>query len=175
MDPKKINHHEHTHLRCIIDHNSNYPTAEVIIVTKREPFETVVGVSRDLPRHALLGKDFPAFYDLLANVKAAPKHSLVVTRAQVNQELEQAKRERKEEKSCGVLPTKLEVVKRETPEITQQFGNMDIDSLIEAPTKAKVNKSRSDKRKERKLCSTMKTELKTEEADEMDPETKRKL
>lgn len=98
-----------------------------------------------------------------------------MTRAQVNQELEQAKRERKEEKSCGVLPTKLEVVKRETPEITQQFGNMDIDSLIEAPTKAKVNKSRSDKRKERKLCSTMKTELKTEEADEMDPETKRKL
>lgn len=53
VDPKKINHHEHTHLRCIIDHNSDYPTAEVIIVTKREPFETVVGVSRDLPRHAL--------------------------------------------------------------------------------------------------------------------------
>ena len=84
VDPKKINHRERTHLRCIHDHNSDYPTAKVVIEINGEPFEAVVGVSRNLPRHALPGKDFPAFYDLLENVKPAPKHSLVVTRAQVN-------------------------------------------------------------------------------------------
>lgn len=80
-----------------------------------------------------------------------------------------------EEKSCGVQQTKLEFGKKETPEIAQEFGNMDVDSLIEVPTKGNVNKSRSDKRKERKLYSTMNTELKTEETAEMDPETIRKL
>ena len=175
VDPKKINHREHTHLRCIHDHNSDYPTAEVVIEINGEPFKAVVRVSRDLPRHALLGKDFPAFYDLLENVKPAPKHSLVVTRAQVNRELEQERRERKEEKSYRLQPIKLEVGKKETPEITQEFGNMDVDSLIEVPTKAKVNKSQSDKRKERKLYSSMNTELKTEQIDEMDTETIRTL
>lgn len=66
----------------------------------------------------------------------------------MNRGLEQGKRERKKEKSCRVQPTKLEVGKRETPEITQEFENMDVDSRIEVPTKAKVNKSRSDKTKE---------------------------
>ena len=131
VDPKKINHRECTHLRCIHDHNSDYPTAEVVIEINGKPFEAVVEVSRDLPRRALLGKDFPAFYDLLENVKPGPKHGLVVTRAQVNRELEQEKGERKEEKSCRVQPTKLEVGKKETPEITQEFGNMDVDSLID--------------------------------------------
>ena len=101
VDPKKVNHHERTHLRCIDDHNSDYPTAE---------------------------------------------------------ELEQGEIERKEEKSCGVQQTKLEVGKKETSEIAQEFGNMDVDSLIEVPTKAKVNKSLSDERKGRKLYSTMNTE-----------------
>lgn len=118
VDPKKVNHCERMHLRCIDEHNSDYPTAE---------------------------------------------------------ELEQGKIERKEEKSCGVQQTKLEYAKKETPEIAQEFGNMDVDSLIEVPTKAKVSNSRSDKRKERKSYSTLNTELKTEETAEMDPETIRKL
>ena len=50
VDPRKINHCERTHLHCIHDHNSDYPTAEVIVEIKGEPFETVVGVSRDLLR-----------------------------------------------------------------------------------------------------------------------------
>lgn len=101
-DPKKINHCERTHLRCIHDHNSDYLTTEVVIQINGESFEAVEGVSVDLSRHALLGKNFPAFYDLLENVKPASKHNLVVTWAQVNRELEQGKRQRKEEKSCGV-------------------------------------------------------------------------
>ena len=48
VDPKKINHCERTHLRCIYDHNSDYPTAEVVIEINGKPFEAVVGVSRDL-------------------------------------------------------------------------------------------------------------------------------
>ena len=59
-------------------------------------------------------------------------------------------------------PTIFEVVKKETPDIAQEFGNVDIDILIEAPTEAMVNKSRSEKKTERKLYSTTKTELKTE-------------
>ena len=30
VDPKKINHRERTHLRCIHDHNFDHPTAEVM-------------------------------------------------------------------------------------------------------------------------------------------------
>ena len=45
---------------------------EVISEIKGEPFEAVVGVSADLPRHALLGL-FPALYDLLENEKLSPK------------------------------------------------------------------------------------------------------
>lgn len=64
VDLKKINHREHRHLQCIHDHNSDYSTAEVVIEINGEPFEVVLGVRRDLPRHALQGKDFSAFYDL---------------------------------------------------------------------------------------------------------------
>ena len=70
-------------------------------------------------------------------------------------------------------PTIFEVVKKETPDIAQEFGNVDVDSLIEAPNEAMVNKSRSE-RKKRELYSTMKTKLKTVETDQMDPETIKK-
>ena len=50
-------------------------------------------------------------------------------------------------KSCGVQPTIFEVVKKETPDIAQEFGNVDIDSLIEAPNEAMVNKSLSEREK----------------------------
>ena len=44
-------------------------------------------------------------------------------------------------------PTIFEVVKKETPDIAQEFGNVDIDSLIEAPNEAMVNKSLSEREK----------------------------
>ena len=81
VDPRKINHCERTHLQCIHDHNSDYPTAEVVVVINGESFESVVGVGKDFLRYAVLRKNFPAFYDLLENVKPASKHSLVVARA----------------------------------------------------------------------------------------------
>ena len=166
VDPKKINHRERTHLRCIHDHHSDYPTAEVIVEINGEPFQVVVGVSKDLPRHALLGKDFPTFYDLLNKVQPVAQHSLVVTRAQAKRKLKQRKSMRKEEKRCQVKPNNLESIP--IPEIYKEFGDMDVESFMDTPPKVKVHKSRSQKRQQRKEHSQMKSETKDQELEAMD-------
>lgn len=132
-----------------------------------EPYEALVGVSNDLPRHALLGKDFPAFYDLLNNVEIAPKDSLVVTRAQTKQKLKQRGKETEEEQKCEVKPKPLDNANQD---VTQAFKDMDVESLMYQPPKERKYKSRSQKRKERKEHSTMKEEDQEDVLD-IDPKT----
>jgi hypothetical protein len=112
VDKQNVNQHKEAQVtyRCVHDHWKSYPTALVNIRVGEEDHRVLVGVSQNLPKGVILGRDFPNFGGLLKLRERVDgrKDSMVMTRAQVRKERDREKMEARAEIDCGVVPRKVE-------------------------------------------------------------------